>query len=287
MSPVTDLPAGTATATAPATLIRRTIVDTSLGQMMVRTSGTPDAATPTVVLIHQMQSSGRMWANVMAGLGDVFTVAPDIPGLGDSDAPPRYLDAEGYAEAIFETALPSIGEAGCILVGQHAGAVYAAQLAAAHPDVVKGVLCIGMGLYESWAEGQLGFYSVGLHTFTADGGGLLETWNTVTKNLPPEMDVRTRVAVFTDRLRGGPNFFAPYIGVYTVDRDQVLRDLRDSGVTAVMMNPIDDPIVTPTSRRKQVEILGTEPLTPPSGSWITLDSPQFICEAVTAILDCP
>jgi hypothetical protein len=141
-----------------------------------------------------------------------------------------------------------------------------------------------MGLYESWAHGQLGFYSVGLHTFTVEGGGLLETWNTVTKNMPVNTDVATRVECFIDRLRGGQNFFAPYIGVYTVDRDAILTALRDSGVTTVMMNPVDDPIVTPTARRKQSEILGGEPLTPKSGSWITLDSPDIVCSAVLDLI---
>ncbi|OHV58934.1 hypothetical protein BCD48_05875 [Pseudofrankia sp. BMG5.36] len=264
-------------------LIRRSIIDTSIGQMMVRTSGTPDPSRPTVVLIHQMQSSGRMWTKVMSGLAAIHCVAPDIPGLGDSDAPEQWLDAPGYAEAIFETVRPLIGEAGCIVVGQHAGAVYAAYLGAAHPDLVRGVLCIGYGMYEDWSQGQRGFYDVGLHKFTADGGGLVETWNTVTKNLPPETDVQTRVECFTDRLRGGPNFFAPYIGVYTVDRDAILSRLHDSGVTAVMMNPVSDPIVTPTSRRKQLAIMGIEPLTPDSGSWITLEAPHIVCDAIVEL----
>lgn len=260
--------------------ITRSLVDTSLGQMMVRTSGTPDAAQPSVVLIHHMGSSGRMWKKVMESFGDVHCIAPDIPGIGDSDTPPCALDVPGYAEAVFETVRPSIGEAGCILVGQHAGSVYAAHLAARYPELVKGVLCIAFGMYDDWAQGQLGFYSVGLQTYTLEGGGLRETWDSVGGNLPPDVDVQTRVDCFTDRLRGGPNYFAPYLSAYTVDRDAILERLMRSGVPAIMMDPIDDPIMTPTALRKHREIMHAEPRRPAAGIWISLFSPEIICDAV-------
>src|SRR5260221_1057507 len=48
---------------------------------------------PAVLLLHGYTQTSRMWRPVIPRLADHFTVvAPDLPGIGDSDVPASGLD---------------------------------------------------------------------------------------------------------------------------------------------------------------------------------------------------
>src|SRR5690242_16834743 len=49
-----------------------------------------DSALPTILLLHGFPTSSHMFRNLIPGLADNFhVVAPDLPGFGFSDSPPR------------------------------------------------------------------------------------------------------------------------------------------------------------------------------------------------------
>jgi len=63
-----------------------------------REAGPKDA--PTILLLHGLPSSSRMFEPLLARLGDEFhMVAPDYPGFGHSDAPSPKEFAYGTALA--------------------------------------------------------------------------------------------------------------------------------------------------------------------------------------------
>src|SRR5437762_7957141 len=76
---------------------------------------------PAVVLLHGYAETSRMWRPLMPQLAERFTViAPDLPGIGDSDIPENGLDMKSAAIRIHELA-KSLGVAKALVVGHDIG----------------------------------------------------------------------------------------------------------------------------------------------------------------------
>ena len=101
-----------------------------------------------VVLLHGGAGSWRHWVrNIDALLAAGRSVlAPDLPGLGESDLPPRPYQP-GSAAAIVAAGLATLLPAGaaCDLVGFSFGAVIAGHLTAQHPHLVRSLVLVGSG----------------------------------------------------------------------------------------------------------------------------------------------
>ena len=96
-----------------------------------------------IVLVHGWVISGRYMLPTMRRLATDFAVyAPDLPGHGRSDTPPRVLDVPGYADALVAW-MDAMGLPRALLVGNSLGAQVAARVAAAHPDRVAGLVLVG------------------------------------------------------------------------------------------------------------------------------------------------
>jgi pimeloyl-ACP methyl ester carboxylesterase len=98
-------------------------------------SGTP------LILLHGYAETSRMWRAIIPALAQRFTViAPDLPGIGDSDIPADGLDMKSAAIRIHDLA-KSLGVQQAEVVGHDIGLMvayaYAAQWAA---EVTKLVL---------------------------------------------------------------------------------------------------------------------------------------------------
>jgi pimeloyl-ACP methyl ester carboxylesterase len=98
-------------------------------------SGTP------LILLHGYAETSLMWRPIIPALAERFTViAPDLPGIGDSDIPADGLDMKSAAIRIHDLA-KSLGVQQAEVVGHDIGLMvayaYAAQFAA---DVTKLVL---------------------------------------------------------------------------------------------------------------------------------------------------
>ena len=53
---------------------------------------------PTVILLHGYAETSRMWTPILPVLGEKFTViAPDLPGIGDSEIPANGMDMKTAA----------------------------------------------------------------------------------------------------------------------------------------------------------------------------------------------
>ena len=96
-----------------------------------------------VVLVHGWVISGRYMLPTLRRLAADFVVyAPDLPGHGRSDTPPRALDVPGYADALLAW-MDAMQLPRALLVGNSLGAQVVARLAAGHPERVAGIVLVG------------------------------------------------------------------------------------------------------------------------------------------------
>src|SRR5580700_9405 len=89
---------------------------------------------PTVVLLHGYTQTSRMWRPIMPLLAEKFTViAPDLPGIGDSEIPKAGLDMKSAAIAIHGL-VKSLGIEKARVVGHDIGLMVAYAYAAQFPQ---------------------------------------------------------------------------------------------------------------------------------------------------------
>jgi pimeloyl-ACP methyl ester carboxylesterase len=107
-----------------------------------------------LLLLHPMGTSVYAWSRVMRQLAAGHTVyALDAMGQGDSDKPGKDYTIEEFANAVVNfMKAKSIAKAS--LVGNSIGAVFAAQVAAVHPDMVDKLVLVGCPCRETEKERQ-------------------------------------------------------------------------------------------------------------------------------------
>src|SRR6266404_3371057 len=89
---------------------------------------------PSVILLHGYAETSRMWTPILPVLGEKFTViAPDLPGIGDSDIPKDGLDMKTAAIRIHALAR-SLGVEKARVVGHDIGLMVAYAYAAQFPN---------------------------------------------------------------------------------------------------------------------------------------------------------
>jgi pimeloyl-ACP methyl ester carboxylesterase len=84
-----------------------------------------------------------------APAGPLPTLAPDLPGFGATPAPTAPWGSEEYAQAVarlLEEAAGAAPGAGLVVVGHSLGGRIAVRLAAARPDLVRGLVLSGAPL---------------------------------------------------------------------------------------------------------------------------------------------
>jgi pimeloyl-ACP methyl ester carboxylesterase len=92
---------------------------------------------PAVILLHGYTQTSLMWRPLIPKLADRFTViAPDLPGIGDSDIPQNGLDMKSAAIRIHALAR-SLGIQKARVVGHDIGLMVAYAYAAQFPDEVE------------------------------------------------------------------------------------------------------------------------------------------------------
>jgi pimeloyl-ACP methyl ester carboxylesterase len=92
---------------------------------------------PTVILLHGYTQTSRMWRPIIPLLAGKFTViAPDLPGVGDSDIPKDGLDMKNAAIRIHALA-KSLHVEKARVVGHDIGLMVAYAYAAMYPSEVE------------------------------------------------------------------------------------------------------------------------------------------------------
>jgi pimeloyl-ACP methyl ester carboxylesterase len=126
--------------------LRRAYFECRYGQLHVHNAipagGGFDELT-TLICLHASGATGRSFLELSKLLGNSRSMySPDIPGCGESDAPPKALSVAGYADAIGDF-LDSMRFRQIDLLGVRSGAAIAAEIAIARPKVVRRVVMVG------------------------------------------------------------------------------------------------------------------------------------------------
>lgn len=98
---------------------------------------------PPVVLLHGLGASGRYWDAVIEEIPDRHTIAIDLLGFGRS---PKPSDARYGTDCHVDAVAPLVPE-GSYIVAHSAGAIVAIRLAIRFPQLVSGLLLLGLPIY--------------------------------------------------------------------------------------------------------------------------------------------
>ena len=92
---------------------------------------------PALILLHGYTQTSRMWKPIIPLLAEKFMViAPDLPGIGDSDIPTKGLDMKSAATTI-HALVQSLGIQKARVVGHDIGLMVACAYAAQFPAEVE------------------------------------------------------------------------------------------------------------------------------------------------------
>ena len=122
-----------------------------------REAGPKDA--PTILLLHGLPSSSRMFQPLFARLADSYhLVAPDYPGFGHSDWPdPKQFDYTfDHIASVMDSFTQTLGLSRYTLYMQDYGGPVGFRMALAHPDrvqalIVQDAVAHNEGLGANWA----------------------------------------------------------------------------------------------------------------------------------------
>jgi pimeloyl-ACP methyl ester carboxylesterase len=106
-------------------------------------------ATPPFLLVHGLASNARMWDGVADRLGaaDVTALTVDLRGHGRSSKPDGPFDVPTVAGDL-ATLIEQLDLDRPVVAGQSWGGNVAVELAARHPDLVRGIVCVDGGWLE-------------------------------------------------------------------------------------------------------------------------------------------
>lgn len=115
------------------------------------------SSRPTVVLVHGLASTSRLWDGVAGRLAAMGhrVVAVDLRGHGDSDAPAGGYDTRTAADDVVAV-VEAVDAGPVLLAGQSWGGNVVLQVAARRPDLVAGLGLVDggwidlAGRFDSW-----------------------------------------------------------------------------------------------------------------------------------------
>jgi pimeloyl-ACP methyl ester carboxylesterase len=111
---------------------------------------------PLVLLLHGFAQFWWTWRHQLAALAEAGyrAVAPDLRGYGASDKPPRGYDAPTLADDVAGM-IRALGEHHAVVVGHDWGATVGWTVAAAHPELVRGLVIVGSAHPLRWRQAPL------------------------------------------------------------------------------------------------------------------------------------
>ena len=155
--------------------IRRAYTDIQEGQMHYRFQG---ESSKTVLLLHMVGSSSDEFTRIIPLLSENYRViAPDHLGFGASDMPPREYEIPDYARSILGF-MDSLDIEKASILGHHAAAQIAVEIAVTCPDRVESLILSGIPCSRDPAErlAKLSAPYMQRVEVKRDGSHLMEYW---------------------------------------------------------------------------------------------------------------
>lgn len=186
---------------------RRTFVDMDYGQMHVRVSECTEPTHRPLLCLHMSPKSGRFFVEFMTqASSDRTVIAPDYPGMGESDHPPAepHVTIDDYARTIWQ-AMDALGIDKVDILGHHTGAKVAAAMAHTQPERVGGIVMISALVLspEEQAKFDAHFQPVPLDE---DGTRFRQIWDAIKFHAGPGLTLEMMATSMAESLRGGENY---------------------------------------------------------------------------------
>ncbi|WP_038501026.1 alpha/beta fold hydrolase [Janthinobacterium agaricidamnosum] len=109
-----------------------------------------DASKPTLLLLHGVPSSSRMYDGLLRKLGDQYhLVAPDYPGFGNSDAPDpaNFAYTFDHLAQVMQKFTDAVGAQRYVLLMQDYGAPVGMRMALQRPDAIQALVFQNANVY--------------------------------------------------------------------------------------------------------------------------------------------
>jgi pimeloyl-ACP methyl ester carboxylesterase len=252
---------------------------------------------PAVILLHGYTQTSRMWRPLIPKLSGKFTViAPDLPGIGDSEIPKNGLDMKTSAIRI-HTLVKSLGISKARVVGHDIGLMVAYAYAAQFPSEVEKLVVMDAFLpgVPGW---ELAYNDPNMWHFRFHGStpeALVEGrekiyfayfWNDLAadgKRSLPEADRASYVAAYSrpGRMRAGWAYFASWPDT-AKDFAQMAQTQLTMPVLSIAGEKASAAILGPQMKRvatnvKVIELKG-------SGHWLMEERPEETMAALVEFL---
>jgi pimeloyl-ACP methyl ester carboxylesterase len=252
---------------------------------------------PAVILLHGYTQTSRMWRPLIPKLSGKFTViAPDLPGIGDSEIPKNGLDMKTSAIRI-HTLMKSLGISKARVVGHDIGLMVAYAYAAQFPSDVEKLVVMDAFLpgVPGW---ELAYNDPNMWHFRFHGStpeALVEGrekiyfayfWNDLAadgKRSLPEADRASYVAAYSrpGRMRAGWAYLASWPDT-AKDFAQMAKTQLTMPVLSIAGEKASAAILGPQMKRvatnvKVIELKG-------SGHWLMEERPEETMAALVEFL---
>jgi len=252
---------------------------------------------PAVILLHGYTQTSRMWRPLIEKLKDKFTViAPDLPGIGDSDVPKNGSDMKTAAVRVHALA-KSLGITNARVVGHDIGLMVAYAYAAQFPAEVEKLVVMDAFLpgVSGW---ELAYNDPNTWHFRFNGPtpealvkGREKTyfayfWNDLaadSKRSLPTADRNAYVAAYSrpGRMRAGWAYFAAWPETAN-DFAQMAKTKLTMPVLSIAGEKASAAILSPQMKlvATDVTVLNLKE----TGHWLMEERPEDTMKALTAFL---
>jgi len=193
--------------TSAAPRVRRGYFECRFGQLHVHNAMPPgggfDEGT-ALLCLHQTPMSGRVFRHFLEVMGrDRSTYAPDLPGYGESDAPPARPTVGDYAGAMGDF-LGAMRFRQIDVLGYHTGAAIAVELAIARPQQVRRLVLVGVPMFNE-VEREAFKRSPWPAPVAEDGSHLTAEWRRSLEWRGAGVSLETMAQRFAEKLNSGSN----------------------------------------------------------------------------------
>ncbi|MEU6075776.1 alpha/beta fold hydrolase [Micromonospora sp. NPDC047074] len=265
---------------APAPQVQRHLVRTPAGYVHLRTTGEPDPDRPSLLFLHQVPASSRIWLPVMRGLAPLHCVAPDSLNLGESDSTPAPLDLGEQADLLWSAA-QEVSPGPKVVVGHHTGAALAALIAARNAAEVRGLGLIGYPHYPSWQAKFAKFERLNPVQTDPQGEGVAAVWRFIQRAFATDADPDLVFDAFADRIRAGRIWYEGYVALFSSDLERIAVEARDDSRPTLLVAPERD--VLSASADEVGALLGVEPVRTSGGAFVLTEDPPVVVAQVQAL----
>ncbi len=218
----------------------RLFVDIDYGQMHLRISKPPKNVHFPLVCLHMSPKSGRFFARFMDEMSrDRIVVAPDYPGMGESDPPPAEppVTIQDYARSVWQ-ALDTLGLDQVDLLGHHTGSMVAAEMANQQPKRVHRIVMISALVLNP--EEQKAF-DEHYQPVPLDEAGtrFQKMWEAIKFHKGPGMTLEMMATSLAESMRGGEAYEWGHRAAFAYNRffPSVVSSLSQQ---ITVLNPNDD-----------------------------------------------